>query len=129
MKHSYQQHLERLNGKERFALWVTNHVGTVECAIVFALIGIGSIIGLITNNTALALVCGAVSSYFLQLVLLPIIMVGQNLQNKHSELRAELDLKVDQDSEGILKEILHILNDNPPHKVKTLHRRPRPPVR
>ena len=32
---------------------------------------------------------GSLSSYFLQLVLLPIIMVGQNVQGRHGEIQAD----------------------------------------
>ena len=71
------------------ALWITKHVGTMGCAYVFAAIGVGSLIGALTGNALLALTCGAVSSYFLQLVLLPIIMVGQNVQQAHADAVSE----------------------------------------
>jgi uncharacterized membrane protein len=35
-----------------------------------------------------------ISSGYLQLIFLPLIMVGQNLQSKHSELRAENDYQI-----------------------------------
>jgi hypothetical protein len=40
-----------------------------------------------------------ISSGYLQLILLPLIMVGQNLQGKHTELRAENDYQVNMKAE------------------------------
>ncbi len=80
---------ERLSFNDRVAVWVSANVGTMICAYIFAFIGVASLVGVLTNNTLLALVSGSLSSYFLQLVLLPIIMVGQNVQSRHSELQAD----------------------------------------
>ncbi len=74
---------------EKIALWTVEHVGTMACAWLFLAIGVGSLIGVLTGNTTLALVFGAVSSYILQLVLLPIIMVGQSLQNNRHDEHAD----------------------------------------
>jgi hypothetical protein len=77
--------------KLALATWVTDRVATIECAIAFLGIGVGSLIGVITGNTVLALACGAVSSYVLQLVLLPLIMLRQSVQDRHTDARAEID--------------------------------------
>ena len=47
--------------------------------------------GALTNNIVLTLVVGEFSSYFLQLVLLPVIIVGQNVQQAATDARAEAD--------------------------------------
>lgn len=73
----------------RLAVWLTQHVGSMTCAYLFAAIGIGSLVGVFTGNTFLALLFGSISSYFLQLVLLPIISVGTNVLNEQNELMAE----------------------------------------
>lgn len=103
---------------KRLTLEITNRVGTMTCAIIFAVIGIMGITGALTNNSQLVLVIGAVSGYFLQLVLLPIIMVGQNIQSekfeKHiekmmSHMSSELDrivIELKNDNQ-ILEEILN----------------------
>lgn len=71
---------------------ITGIVGTMYCAYLFAVIGAMGVTGALTNNTHLVLIVGAVSGYFLQLVLLPVIMVGQNLQSrKHDELHKKVD--------------------------------------
>ncbi len=75
----------------RLAVLITKSVGTMWAAYVFAVIGITSLVGAVTNNITLTLLAGGLSSYFLQLVLLPIIMVGQNVISAAQDARAEAD--------------------------------------
>lgn len=86
---NHRHQAERLSLNDQIAVWVSLHVGTMVCAYVFAGIGIGSLVGVITSNALIAAVFGSLSSYFLQLVLLPVIMVGQNVQSRHAELQTE----------------------------------------
>lgn len=73
----------------RLAVWLTNHVGTMVTAYIFTGIGIGSLVGVFTNNTFLALLFGSISSYLLQLVLLPVIMTGQNVLSRKQEMQID----------------------------------------
>lgn len=75
----------------RLAVLITKNVGTMWAAYVFAVIGLTSLFGVVTNNLTLTLLFGGLSSYFLQLVLLPIIMVGQNVISASQDARAEAD--------------------------------------
>ena len=75
----------------RLAVLITKNVGTMWAAYVFAVIGIASLVGALTGNLTLTLLAGGLSSYFLQLVLLPIIMVGQNVISASQDARAEAD--------------------------------------
>ncbi len=85
-----EQHAaERLSLNDRLAVFISKHVGSMLCAYVFACIGVGSLVGVFTNNLLLAAICGSFSSYFLQLVLLPILALGQNILGRHAELQAE----------------------------------------
>ena len=84
-----QRRAERLSFNDRLAVFISRQIGSMLCAYLFAGIGIASLVGAVTQNALLALTFGALSSYFLQLVLLPIIMVGQNVASRHSELQAE----------------------------------------
>jgi uncharacterized membrane protein len=93
MRNINKEHRERLSTSEKLGLWVTKKIGTMICAYIFAVIGIISLVGAITSNAFLAMTFGAVSSYFLQLVLLPIIMVGQNVQSRHAEHVADATFK------------------------------------
>ena len=88
------------------AVWLTNHVGTMTCAYIFAGIGIGSLIGVFTNSVFLAALFGSVSSYFLQLVLLPILSVGQNVLGRHAELQSDEMFKTSQHSFHDIEEIM-----------------------
>jgi uncharacterized membrane protein len=73
----------------RLAVALTRYTGTMWTAYLFAGIGIGSLVGVFTNSVFLALLFGSISSYFLQLVLLPIIMTGQNVLGRKAELQAD----------------------------------------
>lgn len=101
---------ERLSLNDRIAVWVSAHVGTMVCAYVFAILGISSLVGVLTNNTLLALVCGSLSSYFLQLVFLPIIMVGQNVQGRHAELQADEAFKTTMSTYHDIEQIMQHLS-------------------
>lgn len=103
-------HAERLSTNDRIAVWISKNVGTMICAYMFAAIGIGSLVGALTNNATLALLCGSLSSYFLQLVLLPIIMVGQNVQGRHAELQAEEAFKTTMSTYHDIEQIMQHLS-------------------
>jgi hypothetical protein len=91
-----------LNGK--IGLLITTLVGTMICAYVFGIIALISLPSAITSHN-LTIIIAWVSSNFLQLVLLPVIIVGQNLQAKASDKRAESTYK---DAEAVLHEAVEI---------------------
>lgn len=74
---------------DRLAAYITDHVSSMYCAYLFAVIGVAGVVFALTGNTTGVLIVGAVSGYFLQLVLLPIIMVGQALQADHTRKHTE----------------------------------------
>jgi hypothetical protein len=67
---------------EKLALFITKYVGTMYCAYVFAVMGGAGVYYALTHDTQGVLIVGAISGYFLQLVLLPIIMVGQSVHTE-----------------------------------------------
>lgn len=93
-----KQHKNSLSFSERIANWITNKVGTMVCAGLFALLAFISLPSVLSSHNTIIIISW-VTQAFLQLVLLPVIIVGQNIQNKHSELRAdatyELAKKID----------------------------------
>ena len=91
-----------LNGK--IGLAITTLVGTMICGYIFAIIALISLPSAITSHS-LTVIIAWVSSNFLQLVLLPVIIVGQNLQAKASDQRA---VQTYQDAEAVLHEALQI---------------------
>jgi hypothetical protein len=91
-----------INGK--IGLAITTLVGTMVCGYVFAIVALLSLPSAITSHS-LTIIIAWVSSNFLQLVLLPVIIVGQNLQAKASDQRA---MNTYQDAEAVLHEALEI---------------------
>ncbi len=90
-------YLAKLNA--RVGLRVTLVVGTMWCAYLFTLIALVALPDAIKQGTYFIVVW--LSSSFLQLVLLPIIIVGQNIQAAASDRRAEDTYK---DAEAVLHE-------------------------
>lgn len=103
-----KEHKEHLSLLDRMAVKITNFVGTVYCAIIFgllALIGLPEALG--GGKAALV---GWVTQTFLQLVLLSIIMAGQNIQNRHSERRADADYETNIEAKKDVEEVNRKLN-------------------
>jgi len=105
-------HNDLLTITDKIALWITNKVGTFNFVIF-------TIILCLTPFAIPALlpIVQFISSAFLQLTLLPLIMIGQNLQARHSEIAAdgifELTKKLDQEIDIIKdnqEKILQILS-------------------
>ena len=78
---------------ERLALIITRSVGTMWAAYVFCLIALVSLPGAISAFQRGDTVTGIswLSQSFLQLILLPIIIVGQNIISAAQDARAESD--------------------------------------
>jgi hypothetical protein len=93
----HQNWIVRFNA--RFGLWITLIVGTMWCAYLFTVLALFALPDAIRQGTYFIVVW--LSSSFLQLVLLPIIIVGQNIQAKAADKRSEETYK---DAEAVLKE-------------------------
>ena len=87
----------RLNA--RVGLKVTLVVGTMWCAYVFTILALFALPSAIKQGTYYVIVW--LSSSFLQLVLLPVIIVGQNIQATAADKRSEDTYK---DAEAVLQE-------------------------
>ena len=72
------------------AVRITKIVGTMYCAYVFTLVALVALPAAIEQGSPTVLV-NWLSSNFLQLVLLPIIIVGQNVISAAQDARAEAD--------------------------------------
>ncbi|HET9089163.1 MAG TPA: DUF1003 domain-containing protein [Acidimicrobiales bacterium] len=83
----------------RFGLKITLIVGTMWAAYLFTVLALFALPSAIHQGTYFVVVW--LSSSFLQLVLLPIIIVGQNIQAATADKRAEDTYK---DAEAVLKE-------------------------
>lgn len=81
-----------------FALLITNAVGTMWCAYLFALLALISLPAAIQGGTATLVAW--IAQTFIQLVLLSIIMVGQKIAAEASDKQA---LQTYQDAEALLQ--------------------------
>ncbi len=86
------------------ALIITAVVGTMWCAYVFTLISLVSLPSALKTGSLITIISW-IAQTFIQLVLLPIIIVGQNIQGKASDKRSEQTYK---DAEAILSECLQL---------------------
>jgi hypothetical protein len=87
-----------LNGK--IGLFITAVVGTMWVAYLFTLIALVSLPAAIKTGDNIIIISW-IAQTFLQLVLLPVIIVGQNIQSKASDKRADATYK---DAEAVLHE-------------------------
>jgi hypothetical protein len=95
---------ERVGFNGRIGLLLTTIVGTMWAAYLFTLLALVSFPAAIDSGQSLIIVAW-IAQTFLQLVLLPIIIVGQNIQGKAADKRAE---QTYQDAEAILHECSQI---------------------
>lgn len=105
-----KQHKEKLSLLDKVALSITKMVGTMWCAIIFTIIALIGLPEALSNGTGETITW--IVQTFLQLVLLSVILAGQNLQNRHSELRADADyennINVRKDTEILMKRLDNI---------------------
>jgi uncharacterized membrane protein len=103
---------ESFSPLERLALVVTRRVGSPGF---FIIIASWTIVWLLWNtigprqyrfDPAPAFVLWLFISNMIQILLMPLIMVGQNLLNRHAELRAEADFEINQKAEQEVEAIL-----------------------
>jgi len=107
-----QQHGQSLSPLERFATQVTEHVGTMGF---FLIILAWTVLWLSWNalgpkaarfDPYPAFVLWLFISNMIQILLMPLIMIGQNLQSRHTEARAESDYEVNVKAEREIEAIL-----------------------
>ena len=111
------EHRERLTGLERFAVWITDHIGTMGF---FLVIFTWTILWLGWNLLAPvelafdpypAFVLWLFISNMIQIFLMHLLLIGQNLQGKHAEARAEADFEVNTKAEKEIETILQHLEN------------------
>lgn len=110
---------ENLSSMDVFAIWITEHVGTMGF---FLIIFFWTVIWLGFNTLGPidyrfdpypAFVLWLFISNMIQILLMPLLLIGQNLQNKHSEARAETDFELNKKAEQEIEVIIsHLENQN-----------------
>ena len=105
----------KMSRLDRFAVWITDKVGTIGF---FIIIFIWTILWLAWNFLApkelqfdppMGFVFWLFISNVIQILLMPLIMVGQNIQGRHAEARAENDLEVNIRAEEEIEVVLQHL--------------------
>ena len=105
-------HKKTLSSLEKFAVKVTDHVGSMGF---FIIIFLWTLLWLGWNTISPkdlrfdpfpAFVFWLFISNMIQIFLMPLIMIGQNLQGRHAEKRAEADFEVNVRSEKEIEVIL-----------------------
>jgi hypothetical protein len=118
-------HLPTATAYQRFNKWaatlITNNVGTMTCTWIFLVISLSSLlavlyaahiigtVGFLTAN-GFILCVSWISQNFLQLVLLPALMVGQNLQNAAADARASKTFEDVEDARQRLTQVIDLLD-------------------
>jgi len=113
-------HEQSLSALDRFAIAITDKVGSIGFFLIIAgwtVLWTGYNI-LASEVPALhwpafdpfpAFVAYLLISNVIQILLMPLIMVGQNLQGRHAETRAELDFEINQKAEKeVTATLLHL---------------------
>ena len=113
------EHEQNLSKLDKVAIWITDNVGTMGF---FLIIFVWTIVWLGWNMFAPvalrfdpypAFVLWLFLSNMIQIFLMPLIMIGQNLQSAHAEIRAEVDFEINKKAELEIETILlHLENQN-----------------
>jgi len=113
------EHREHLSRLDLFAVWITKNIGTMGF---FLIILFWTIFWISWNILAPlesqfdpypAFVLWLFISNMIQIFLMPLLLIGQNLQAKHSEFRAEADFEVNTKAEQEIETIIsHLENQN-----------------
>ena len=119
IKHPHQEARTSFTPLEHFAVRITHGVGTIGFFFFLALWTLGWLIWNLYGplgwrfDPAPAFVIWLIASNIVQLVLLPLIMVGQNLEGKFAEWRAGADFDINKKAEHEIEIIIaHLENQN-----------------
>lgn len=122
------EHQENMTRMDRIALWCTKRVGTMGF---FLIIVAWTVLWLGWNmflpkslqfDPYPAFVLWLFISNMIQIFLMPLILVGQNLQGRHAETRAEADFEVNVKAETEIENILKHLENQDEMMLKILQR-------
>lgn len=123
VKNANEVHQDSLSTLDKLAIKITDKVGSIGfflAIFVWTVLWTGYNI-LATEVPALhmksfdpfpAFVAYLLISNVIQILLMPLIMVGQNLQGRHTEIRAELDFEINQKAEQEVMAVLRHLEHN-----------------
>lgn len=126
-RNTNKEYRSKLSRLEKIALFVTERVGSMGfflIIVLWTLFWLGwNTLGPVENrfDPYPAFVLWLFISNMIQIMLMPLIMVGQNLQGKHSEIRAEADFEVNLKAEKEIEAVLQHLENQQELILKILH--------
>ncbi len=113
------EHKQNLSPLYRFAVWITAHVGTMGFFLIILIWTVSWLSWNVLGPKELqfdpypAFVFWLFISNLIQIFLMPLILIGQNMQGQHAEARAEADFEVNKKAEDEIENILtHLENQN-----------------
>ena len=119
LKNDCVQHLKSPSAREILALYIHRRIGSLGfffLLIFWTIAWLGwNMFAPVTYrfDPAPAFVIWLFASNILQLILLPVIMVGQNIEGRASEWRAQMDFEINQKAEHEIEVIIaHLENQN-----------------
>lgn len=107
-RNANKTHDQDLSVGERIGLFITGLVGNMWAALFFGLLTLVSLPAVVQADSPIVWISW-ITQTFLQLVLLPIILVGQNAQSKHAEKLAQSMYDADIDAEQRIIEVQEYL--------------------
>lgn len=107
--HAAERATEGINTK--IAIQLTNSVGTMWTAYAFAVIAVIGLFGILNLfNPIVALLVAWASQTLIQLVLLPVIMVGQNVLGRKAELQSDEQFRTTMSTYHDIEQIMQHLS-------------------
>ena len=121
-------HREALTKLDRLAAWITDRVGTMGFFFVIFTWTVGWLLWNTVASDRLrfdpypAFVLWLFISNMIQIFLMPLLLIGQNLQEKYNSARAEVDFEVNVKAEKEIETILLHLEEQNKLIIKILER-------
>jgi uncharacterized membrane protein len=113
------EHQAKMTPTEKMALWVTIHIGSMGFFFFILLFNAAWMLWNalapveVRFDTAWEFLVLLFINNILQILFMPLIMVGQNLQNRHAEHRAEMEFEVNIKAEREIENVLlHLEQQN-----------------
>ena len=101
IRHAHKEYQAGLSVSDRFAAWIVGLCGTTACFWLFSAFALMPLLW-----PAWMQAVQFISSGYLQLVLLPLILVSQNLQSRHDEIRAQAHYDADLRADAQVQELM-----------------------
>ncbi|MEJ1967670.1 MAG: DUF1003 domain-containing protein [Rhizomicrobium sp.] len=115
LRNTYAELKASMGKLERIAVWITDHVGTMAfflAILVWTVVWLGwnlLVPPSLQFDPPMGFVFWLFISNLIQIMLMPLLMIGQNIQGRASEARAEHDLEINIKAEAEIETILHHL--------------------